>query len=69
MTQKYCVKEKNHHVESEYWGGHSRHNELYQEIYSLEGELLDTKPLVENHALMMYSPFLDAAPTSYPSEN
>lgn len=69
MTEKYRVKEKNHRVESEYWGGYSRHNEIYQEVYSPEGQLLETKLLVENHALMMYSPFLDAAPTSYPNEN
>lgn len=69
MTEKYCVKERNHRMEPEYWGGYSRHNELYQEIYSLEGELLQIKPLVENHAIMMYSPFLDAAPTSFADEN
>jgi len=69
MTEKYCIKEKNHRMEPEYWGGYSRHNELYQEIYSLEGELLEIKPLVENHAIMMYSPFLDAAPTSFTDEN
>ena len=69
MTGKYCVIEKNHRMEPEYWGGYSRHNELYQEIYSLDGELLLTKPLVENHAIMMYSPFLDASPTSYSNEN
>lgn len=69
MTERYCVKERNHRMEPEYWGGYSRHNELYQEIYSLEGELLHTRPLVENHAVMMYSPFLDAAPTSYSDEN
>ena len=68
MTEKYCIKEKNHHMEPEYWGGYSRHNELYQDVYSLDGQLLESKRLVENHALMMYSPFLDAAPTSYPDE-
>lgn len=69
IEEKYCIKEKNHHMESEYWGGHSRHNELHQEIYSPDGELLESKLLVENHAIMMYSPFLDAAPTAYPNEN
>jgi hypothetical protein len=68
MTEKYCIKEKNHHMEPEYWGGYSRHNELFQDVYSLDGQLLESKRLVENHALMMYSPFLDASPTSYPDE-
>ncbi len=69
MTEKYRIKEKNHRMEPEYWGGYSRHNELYQEIYSLDGELLETKLLVENHAIMMYSPFLDAPPTACPDES
>lgn len=68
MTKVYRVKEKNHHMESEYWGGYSRHNELYQEVYSPDGTLLETKLLVENHALMMYSPFLDEAPSPCPEE-
>ncbi|MBR5272713.1 MAG: VanW family protein [Clostridia bacterium] len=69
MMEKYRVIEKNHRMEPEYWGGYTRHNELYQEIYSLDGELLQTRPLVENHAVMMYSPFLDAPPTSYSNKN
>ena len=69
LEEKYCVKEKNHHMEPEYWGGYSRHNELYQEVYSPEGELLRTKLLVENHALMMYSPFVDAPPTACANED
>lgn len=68
ITEKYRVKEKNHRMEPEYWGGYSRHNELYREVYAPGGQLLETELLVENHALMMYSPFLDAAPTAYPEE-
>lgn len=66
LSETYCVKERNHRMEAEYWGGYSRHNELYQEIYDADGELLRTKLLVENHALMMYAPFLDASSQSNP---
>ena len=45
-------------MRSEYWGGYSRHNELYQQKYDLDGVLLDEKLVVKNSALMMYSPFL-----------
>ena len=69
VTEKYCIREKNHRMEPEYWGGYSRHNELYQEIYSLDGKLVESKLLVENHALMMYSPFLDSSPTSFTDKN
>jgi len=68
IPEKYCVVEKNHRMESEYWGAYSRHNELHQEVYAPDGQLLRSQLLVENHALMMYSPFLDAAPTSFPEE-
>lgn len=68
MTEKYRVREDDHHMSPEYWGGYSRHNALYREVYSPEGELLESSLLVENHALMMYSPFLDAAPTACPEE-
>lgn len=64
----YRIKEKNHRMEPEYWGGYSRHNELYQEVRSPDGVLLESKLLVENHALMMYSPFLDGPPTPCPED-
>ena len=54
----YKIVERNHEMRSEYWGGYSRHNELYQQKYDLDGVLLDEKLVVKNSALMMYSPFL-----------
>lgn len=54
----YRVLERNHVVRGEYWGGFSRHNELYRQVFSLSGELLAEEFIVANHALMMYSPFL-----------
>lgn len=56
---RYKIVEKNHEMRSEYWGGYSRHNELYQQRFSLEGELLEEKLVVKNSAIMMYSPFLE----------
>ena len=55
----YEVIEKNHEMKSEYFGGFSRHNELYRLVYNLEGELIKEEFITENHALMMYSPFLE----------
>lgn len=54
----YKIIEKNHEMKSEWWGGYSRHNQLFKQIYSLQGELLNEFLVVENHAMMMYSPFL-----------
>ena len=56
---RYEIVERNHELRSEYWGGYSRHNELYQLQYDMENHLLADELVIENHALMMYSPFLE----------
>ena len=56
---RYKIVERNHEMRGEYWGGYSRHNELYQLQYNLDGELLSERMVVKNSALMMYSPFLE----------
>ena len=56
---RYEIVERNHEMRSEYWGGYSRHNELYQQRFSMEGELLEEKPIAKNSAIMMYSPFIE----------
>lgn len=55
---RYQVVERNHAMRSEAWGGFSRHNELYRQRYLSDGELVDETYITENHALMMYVPFL-----------
>jgi len=55
---KYEITEKNHNFKSEYWGGFSRHNELYRRIYAIDGSFIDEEYITENHALMMYAPFI-----------
>lgn len=55
---KYEIVERDHLIKSEYWGGYSRHNRLFRMTYDLSGNLLTEEPVVENHAIMMYSPFL-----------
>lgn len=58
LYETYEIEERNHEMRGEWWGGYSRHNELYKVTYSLEGELLEERKLVENHAMMMYEPLL-----------
>lgn len=60
LSNQYRVVEKNHRVESEYWGGYSRHNELYQQKLELDGQFISEHLAVKNSALMMYPPFLSA---------
>jgi vancomycin resistance protein VanW len=56
--RRYEIIERNHHIASEYWGGYSRHNEMYRLVYDLAGNRLGEELVTENHALMMYAPFL-----------
>lgn len=53
------IVERNHKIQPEYWGGFTRHNEIYQRIYDVGGNLLDDRLLIKNAAIMMYSPFLE----------
>ncbi|OQB11819.1 MAG: Vancomycin B-type resistance protein VanW [Firmicutes bacterium ADurb.Bin193] len=57
---RYEVFEKNHTIKSEYWGGYSRHNELHRKKFDLNNNFIDEEFITDNHALMMYSPFLPA---------
>ena len=58
FQQRYEVYEKSHIMQPEYWGGYSRHNLLYRKIYDQNDHLIDDEFVVENHAIMMYAPFL-----------
>lgn len=55
---RYEIVERNHEMRSEFWGGYSRHNELYQQKFDLEGNMLDEQLIVQNSAIMMYEPFI-----------
>lgn len=57
-SKRYEVYEKEHEFRPEYWGGYTRHNLLHRRVYDMQGALLDDEFVVENHAIMMYSPFL-----------
>ena len=61
VRYRYEVFEKNHHFNGEYWGGFSRHNELYRRVYDLDGTFVDEEYITENHALTMYTPLIEAA--------
>jgi len=54
----YEIEERNHEMRGEYWGGFSRHNELYRITKDLDGNYISEELVSENHAMMMYSPFL-----------
>jgi Uncharacterized vancomycin resistance protein len=54
----YRVYEKEHCFRQESWGGYTRNNVLYRKIYDGTGKKIGDEYITENHALMMYPPFL-----------
>ncbi len=54
------VYEKNHRIESAYWGGYTRHNQLYRSVHQLDGTFVRDEWLADNHAIMMYNPLLES---------
>jgi vancomycin resistance protein VanW len=55
----FKIEEREHIIRQESWGGYSRHNVIYKIEQTESGNLIESK-LVENHALMMYSPLIDS---------
>ncbi|RGY97847.1 vancomycin resistance protein [Clostridium sp. AM58-1XD] len=53
----YEIVERNHMMKGEYWGGYSRHNELYRQIFK-DGTMIGEEFVLSNHAMMMYAPFI-----------
>lgn len=57
---QYVIEERNHIIKQQYWGGYTRHNQIVQVQTEVDGSQSE-RLLVENHAIMMYNPFLKAA--------
>jgi vancomycin resistance protein VanW len=57
IDREYTIEERNHIMKQQFWGGYSRHNQIVQ--IEKCAEMTTEKLLVENHAVMMYNPFLD----------
>ncbi len=56
---RYEIYEKNHRMEREYWGGYSRHNELWRKTFDKYESIVKNEFITENHAMMMYQPYLE----------
>jgi len=58
LENSYRVEERNHQIKQQFWGGYSRHNEIVQIVTDRDGHESEHL-LVENNAIMMYSPLLE----------
>lgn len=56
--ENYEVYEKEHWITHTTWGGYLRHNKIYRRVYRENKELIDDEYITENHAIMMYQPYL-----------
>ncbi len=57
LNESFKIEERNHQIKQQSWGGYSRHNQIVK-IVSTENSETE-KIIVENHAIMMYNPFLE----------
>lgn len=58
VTSRFSIEERNHLMNQQIWGGYTRHNQIIKIERDELGEETESL-LVENHAIMMYSPFLE----------
>nr|WP_277995570.1 VanW family protein [Desulfitibacter alkalitolerans] len=54
----YEVYQKEHWITQEHWGGYVRHNSIFRRLYDKDKKLVGDEFITENHAIMMYQPFL-----------
>ncbi len=60
----YKIIEKDHLIKKEWWGGYSRSNKLYRQIFIPPATLpVSEEFLVSNQAIMMYNPLLKSPPS------
>lgn len=54
----YEVIERNHLFKQQWWGGYTRHNEIWRLITDMDNNVKE-ELVTENHAIMMYNPLLE----------
>lgn len=58
IASEFSVEERNHIIKQQNWGGYTRHNQIFR-IETCENGEISESLLAENHAIMMYAPFLE----------
>ena len=61
VDEEYNVYESDHRIVHQGWGGYTRHNRLHRKVFvKIDHSLKRDELVVENHAIMMYEPLLEA---------
>ncbi|PXY94094.1 VanW family protein [Gilliamella apis] len=58
LSYRYEIFETDHVIEQQWWGGYTRHNKIWQRKTHLLNNQIEEKLISENHAIMMYTPYL-----------
>lgn len=59
LNLTYTVYEKNHMFQQQWWGGYTRHNEIWRTVENESTGEIKEELITENHAIMMYNPLLE----------
>lgn len=59
LENTYEVIERNHLFKQQWWGGYTRHNEIWRLITNHMSGEQEEELVTENHAIMMYNPLLE----------
>ena len=56
----YNIVERNHFIKQQWWGGYTRHNQIWKQKMDNKNSILFEELITENHAIMMYNPLLES---------
>jgi len=59
INERYEIYQKDHLITHEFWGSYIRHNTIYRRVFNLSNTLIRDEFITENHAIMIYSPFIN----------
>ncbi len=60
-VNRYLIVERDHCFRLESWGGYTRNNRLFRQVFDIgTGELAEETLVAENRSMMMYSPLIEA---------
>ena len=56
---RYEIYEKEHSIAPGFYGHYIRNNVIHRKVFNIVGEEINDEYVAENHAFMMYQPYLD----------
>lgn len=59
LPAQYHIEERNHLFKQQWWGGYTRHNQIWQIRTDNKSQETTAELVTENHAIMMYNPLLE----------